>query len=204
VLSLLKPRSYISGGFEVGGDVAIQFPKHQGIKCYAVVSGQCWLSVEGVPDAVLLTAGDCFLLPRGLPFCLATDLSLTPVDYRAFLPEKRNSDAAPHKEGGRYVVGGHFILTGSHAEFLLKSLPPIVHIRPGLSSVVPAGLSLEVEFSRRLSTPHDSERCVARLNPCPSFINTTQNSLPFRNRPINKSPNFLYAALDRSACAPFL
>jgi AraC-like DNA-binding protein len=113
----------------VGGDVAIQFPKHQGIKCYAVVSGQCWLTVEGVPDAVLLTAGDCFLLPRGLPFCLATDLSLTPVDYRAFLPEKRNSDAAPHKEGGRYVVGGHFILTGSHVEFLLKSLPPIVHIR---------------------------------------------------------------------------
>jgi hypothetical protein len=28
---------------------------------------------------------------------------------------------------------------------------------------------------------------VARLNPCPSFINTTQNSLPFRQQPINRS-----------------
>jgi AraC-like DNA-binding protein len=130
VLSLLKPQSYSSGGFEVGGDLAIQWPKHPGIKCYAIISGQCWLSVEGVPDPVLLTAGDCFLLPRGLPFCLATDLSLEPVDFRAFLTALKNGDAIPPNKGeGHYLVGGHFILTGSHADILLKSLPPIVHIR---------------------------------------------------------------------------
>jgi AraC-like DNA-binding protein len=130
VLSLLKLRSYISGGFEVGGDTAIQFPKHQGIKCYAVVSGQCWLSVEGVPDAVLLTTGDCFLLPRGLPFCLATDLSLPPVDFLTFLSARGSGGAVSDNEGGgHYIVGGHFVLTGSPADILLKSLPPIVHIR---------------------------------------------------------------------------
>jgi len=80
VLLLLKPRSYRAGGFDLGGDFAIQFPKHESIKCYAVVSGQCWLSVERVPDAVHLTAGDCFLLPRGLASCLASDLTLTPVN----------------------------------------------------------------------------------------------------------------------------
>jgi len=93
VSSLLKPRSYVSGGFEVGCDLAIQFPKHQGIKCYAVLSGQCWLSVEGVPDAVLLTAGDCFLLPRWLPFSLATDLSLTPVDFNTIRSARRSGGA---------------------------------------------------------------------------------------------------------------
>src|SRR3984885_4967906 len=130
VLSLLKPRSYISGGFEVAGDMAIQFPKHQGIKCYAVLSGQCWLSMESVPDAVLLTAGDCFLLPRGLPFCLTTDLSLTPVDFSTLLSARKNGDTvSQHEGGGRYIVGGHFLLTGSHAGMLLGSLPPIVHIR---------------------------------------------------------------------------
>ena len=61
--------------------MAIHFPKHQGIKCYAMLAGQCWLVVEGVPEPVLLHAGDCFLLPRGLPFRLATDLSLEPVHY---------------------------------------------------------------------------------------------------------------------------
>jgi AraC-like DNA-binding protein len=130
VLSLLKPRSYISGGFEVGGDMAIQFPKHQGIKCYAVLAGQCWLSVEGVPDAVLLRAGDCFLLPRGLPFCLATDLSLTPVDFQTLLAARRAGSAVSnHESGGRYIAGGHFLLSGRHADMLLGSLPPIVHIR---------------------------------------------------------------------------
>jgi AraC-like DNA-binding protein len=95
-----------------------------------VVSGQCWLSVEGVPDAVLLTAGDCFLLPRGLPFCLATDLSLKPVDFRTFLLARKNGDTvSPNQSGGHYIVGGHFVLTGSHADILLNSLPPIVHIR---------------------------------------------------------------------------
>ncbi len=130
VLSLLKPRSYVSGGFEVDGDMAIQFPRHQGIKCYAVLAGQCWLSVEGVPDAVLLTAGDCFLLPRGLPFCLATDLSLTPVDFQTLLATRRaGSTVSSHESGGRYIAGGHFLLSGSHADMLLGSLPPIVHIR---------------------------------------------------------------------------
>ena len=84
VLSLLKPCNYRAGGFDLGGDFAMEFPRHESIKCYAVVSGQCWLSVEGVPEAVRLTAGDCFLLPRGLLSCLASDLTLTAVDAHTF------------------------------------------------------------------------------------------------------------------------
>jgi AraC-like DNA-binding protein len=130
VLSLLKPRSYSAGGFDVGGELSIQFPQHQGIKCYAVVSGQCWLSVEGVPDAVRLETGDCFLLPTGRPFCLATDLSLTPVDFRTLLSGKRDGGIASWNGGGDcFIVGGHFILDGKQAGVLLGVLPPIVHLR---------------------------------------------------------------------------
>ena len=130
VLSLLKPRSYSCGGFDVGGELSIQFPQHEGIKCYAVVSGQGWLSVEGVPEAVRLTAGDCFLLPRGRPFRLATDLALTPIDYRTILSTRRDGGIASYNGGGDcFIVGGHFLLTGNHARILLGVLPPIVHIR---------------------------------------------------------------------------
>jgi AraC-like DNA-binding protein len=130
VLSMLKPQSYVSGGFGVQGGMSIQFPKHQGIKCYAVISGRCWLAVEGVPDAVMLTAGDCFLLPRGRPFCLATDLSLPRVDISSILAARGAGEAVFNDEAGeQYIVGGHFILTGVHADILLSSLPPIVHIR---------------------------------------------------------------------------
>ncbi|MGA7929345.1 MAG: AraC family transcriptional regulator [Candidatus Sulfotelmatobacter sp.] len=130
VLLLLKPSTYRAGGFDLGGDFAIEFPKHESIKCYAVVSGQCWLSVEGVPEAVRLTAGDCFLLPRGLASCLASDLTLTPSDARTIFPFPLNGRIASCNGGGDcLLVGGNFVLTGKHAAILLAELPPIVHIR---------------------------------------------------------------------------
>jgi len=130
VLSLLKPRSYRAGGFDLGGDFAIEFPKHESIKCYAVVSGRCWLSVEGVPDAVRLTEGHCFLLPRGLASCVASDLTLTPTDARSIFPFPLNGRIASCNGGGDcLLVGGNFVLTGKPADILLAELPPIVHIR---------------------------------------------------------------------------
>jgi len=131
VLSLLKPRSYNCGGFDVGGDFAMRFPRHEGIKCYAVVSGECWLAVEGVPEALCLTAGDCFVLPRGWPFRLATDLGVTPLDAAAFFSAPRRNGGIVSVNGGGscFLVGGHFLLSGSHAGILLGALPPIVHIR---------------------------------------------------------------------------
>ena len=39
------------------------------------------------------------------------------------------SEAPGVTEGARYIAGGHFALTGGHAEMILHSLPPIVHIR---------------------------------------------------------------------------
>ena len=58
VLSLLKPRGYMFGGFEAGGDWSARFGQHEGIKRYAVTTGQGWLAVEGAPEAVRLTAGE--------------------------------------------------------------------------------------------------------------------------------------------------
>ncbi len=130
VLSLLKPRSYKAGGFDAGAEVCIRFPQHEGIKCYAAVSGECWLSVEGVPDPVRISAGDCFLLPRGRPFRLATDLSLPPIDAITLFQTRPNGGVASCNGGGMgFIVGGHFVLDGDHAGILLGMLPPIVHIR---------------------------------------------------------------------------
>ena len=130
VLSLLKPRGYKCGGFDVGGELAIQFPQNEGIKCYAVVSGSGWLSVEGVPDPVRLTTGDCFLLPHGRPFRLATDLTLTPVNFHVLLSAKQNGSIVSRNGGGGcFIVGGHFTFSGDHGGILLGVLPPIVHIR---------------------------------------------------------------------------
>ena len=120
VLSLLKPRNTMCGGFDVGGEWSLQFPQHEGIKCYAVVSGQCWLSLEGVPDAVHLKSGDCFLLPLGRPFRLASDLALPPIDFKSMYSRPLNGGIATWNGGGDVSgVGGYFGLEGNHAGILL-------------------------------------------------------------------------------------
>lgn len=130
VLSLLKPRSYVSGGFDIAGDWSIQFPRHEGIKCYALVSGACWLTVEDVAEPVRLGPGDCFLLPTGRPFRLTTDLALRPTDARTMLSGPRTGGVRVVGGGGEvFVAGSHFLLDGDQARVLLSGLPPIVHIR---------------------------------------------------------------------------
>lgn len=134
VLSMLKPRTYMVGGFDVGGDWSIRFAQHEGVKCYAVLSGDCWLTVEGVDESVPMTTGDCFLMPLGRPFSMASDPVLTPVDAMPLIIAARKSGLpgtlAVLNGGGRCcIAGGHFAFEGNHAGILLSILPPVVHLR---------------------------------------------------------------------------
>lgn len=130
VLALLKPRSYVSAGFDAGGDWAVRYPPNIGIKCYSIVSGQCWLAVDGVADPALLKAGDCFLLPGGRPFVMASDLSLPPTDSAEIFAAPRVDGVIRHNGGGAcLMVGSRFSLEHSHASILLAMLPPVVHLR---------------------------------------------------------------------------
>lgn len=131
VLSLLKPRSYVSAGFDAGGDWSIQFASQQTfIKCYAVISGQAWLQVDGVPAPVLLKAGDSFVLPSGRPFKLASDLSLPSIEAGQIFPTARAGGIVTHNGGGGFfLVGSRFAVTGDHVAMLLTMLPAIVHLQ---------------------------------------------------------------------------
>jgi AraC-like DNA-binding protein len=129
VLSLLKPRSYMAGGFDAAGDWALQFHRPEGIKCYAVVNGECWLAVEDVEEPVHLKAGDCFLLPRGRAFRIASDLTLPPVNALDLLHRRRVGGIGIINDGGScMIVGGHFVFSGKHTNILLEALPPIAHV----------------------------------------------------------------------------
>jgi len=129
MLSLLRVRSYMSGGFHAGGDWSLHFDPHEGIKFYAVISGKCWLSVDGEPYPVRVRSGDCFLLPRGRAFRMASDMSLTPLDAVTFLSTAQNGRINLYNGGGHFLsVCGHFVLAGDHADVLLGVLPSIVHI----------------------------------------------------------------------------
>jgi len=130
VLSLLKPQSHVSAGFDAGGDWAIAFPGNIGIKCYAVVSGGCVLVVEGVEEPVRLAAGDCFLLPSGRAFRIASDVAVKPVEASTVFPPPRAGGVVTYNGGGDvFLVGSRFTLSGAHAGILMGMMPPIVHIK---------------------------------------------------------------------------
>ena len=130
VLSLLKPQSNVSAGFDAGGDWSIEFPRNVGIKCYAVVSGECWLAVEGVPEPVHLTSGDCFLLPADGRSAWQAIWRSQPADARTVFPPARAGGIVTYNGGGDvFLVGSRFVLSGRHADILLKMMPPIIHIR---------------------------------------------------------------------------
>ncbi len=127
VLSLLKPRAYVTGGLSAGNPWSLQLPAYQGIKCYVIVAGECCLLVEGVEEPVRLRAGDCVLLPHGRPFVIASDLDLTPVEARTIVSsvERYRGVLAVTPGDDCFLLGSHFALEGD-ARFLLDVLPPIV------------------------------------------------------------------------------
>jgi AraC-like DNA-binding protein len=130
VISLLEPRNHLVGGFEAGGDWSIRFGAYQGIKCYAVTSGTCWLAVDGPGEPLLLKQGDCFLLPHGWPFTIASDPNLPPDDWRQyFIGSPDGTLAKLNDSHGVTVVGSHFQLAGPQVGMLLNMLPPIVHLQ---------------------------------------------------------------------------
>ena len=130
VLSLLKPRRPMCGGTDNGGEWSIQFGPHEGLKFYAIIAGACWLAVEGVAEPARISAGDGYLLPRGRPFRIASDLSLPPVDASTVYYPPMNGAIRTLNGGGDCLgVGCHFTFAGTHANILLGVLPPIVPIQ---------------------------------------------------------------------------
>ncbi|HEV7284870.1 MAG TPA: cupin domain-containing protein, partial [Kaistia sp.] len=144
VLSLMRPRNHMSAGFDAGGDWSIQFPdQRESIKCGAIVSGSCWLSVDGVADPARLEAGDSFLLPSGRPFRLSSDLALAPVGAASVFAHVPEGGIVTHQGGGDcLLVSSRFALAGNYASMLLGVLPPIVHLR---KETDPATLRWSVE-----------------------------------------------------------
>ena len=130
ILTLLKPKSYITAGFDAGGAWAVRFAGQSGrIKCYAITRGQCWLSVDGVPDPTRLHTGDCFVLPGGRGFTLASDIDVEPLSARDVFAGAHCGVVVVHQGGGDvFLTGSRFDVDARKAGALLGSLPPLIHI----------------------------------------------------------------------------
>ena len=129
VLTLLKPRRLKTGAVDVAGRLSIRMQAHDGLFCYAVIRGACWLALDGL-DPLRLTAGDCVVLPSGRPFRIGSDLEIEPIDAATYFAAQTNGCLATFNGGGGSLVyAGRFEFEKRHGGMLLSVLPPIVHIR---------------------------------------------------------------------------
>lgn len=132
MISLLRPQDCVAAGLDAGGDWSIQFGRHEGLKCNAVLKGSCWIAVEGVADPLQLEAGDCVILPQGRPFLLSARKARFGEDAAAIYAQVPHGSTAVYGGGGDFfMTGSRFLLCGPAAALLLDTLPPIVRVRPG-------------------------------------------------------------------------
>ena len=130
VLSLLKPNSYAFRGLDAGGEWSLEFRAEDGIKCYALNAGECWLELEGGAEPIRFATGDFVLLPKGKAFRLYTSSAAPRIDAETFLLSYPAGEVGVLNGGGGCSgVGGYFGFEGLHADVLLAMLPAIVHIR---------------------------------------------------------------------------
>lgn len=129
ILKLLEPRNLACGAVDVGPNVSVTSAAHEGVKCYAVMSGEGWLNVGGSPP-LHIAAGECLILPRGLPFRFATDLGAPPVDFVDLVGRRPDDLVLTVGGGGRCLIVSSFIrFECGPTDILLNVLPAIIHIR---------------------------------------------------------------------------
>lgn len=93
---------------------------------FAMLSrGNCWLSVEGNPEPVPLTGGDCFLVAKGTSIVLRDSLRTRPRSTFREIGAKANGNVVLHGGGGAPTT----IVCGS-LSFDRASLKPITQLLP--------------------------------------------------------------------------
>lgn len=130
ILSLLKPRSYITAGFDAGAPWSLNLDDLAGrIKCYAVLRGCCWLSFEDEGAPIKLVEDDCFVLPTGRAVCISSDPTVAPMRASEVLASNRDGETVIFNGGGDVLLAGsRFEVSGRHADVLLRTLPPVIHL----------------------------------------------------------------------------
>ena len=193
ILSLLKPTSYGFRGLDASGDWSLAYAADEGIKCFAITSGACWLVMDHDAAPLRLEVGDFVLLAGGPGFRLCSGLDVSPIDAFAFFPSVPAGEVAVLNGGGACIgVGGYFAFEGMHSEMLLAMLPPIVHIADQADK---DGLRLSIErLMRELRTPRPGSALMGEHLTQALLIEALRLHLVDQS---SRSAGWLFALADR-------
>jgi AraC-like DNA-binding protein len=161
ILALLQVRSGQSLRIAAGGAWALRFPEYDYLKFIAQVQGCQWISVDGSANAIRLDVGDCLVMHGGLPFVVASDLSVPVRDGVEHFTRHADPATGAVQWGGAeevVAVAGRFDIDPAQRELLAALLPPVLHIRS--ASVAAPALRMLLDMYRRQDGAAPGQRLV--------------------------------------------
>src|ERR1700688_3878858 len=129
-----------------------------------VSRGNCWLSVEGKPDPLPLTGGDCFLLAPGSTYALRDDPRTRARSFCEVAP--RNGGKVIHYGGGGVpttIISGWFRFGQVSCKPLRRLLPDLILIKADQARTLALHATLQLLASEMAEPAPGSEVMVNRL-----------------------------------------
>src|ERR1700722_8240008 len=133
---------------------------------FAMLSrGNCWLSVEGIPEPLPLTGGDCFLLARGTSIVLRDSPRTRPRWSFREIGVKANNNVAHYGGGGAptTIVCGSFSFDRASLRPITQLLPSFILIKADQKSTLALHTAMQALASEMAEQAPGSEVVASRL-----------------------------------------
>ncbi len=144
-------------------DESVSSPFH--FAHFGMVSrGNCWLSVEGIPDPIPLAGGDCFLLAPGSPYSLR-DNPRTRVRSFCEVAPRDGSQVISYGGGGARttIISGWFRFCAPSVKPLTRLLPPLILVKADQAQSLALHTTLNMLAAETAGSAPGSELVANRL-----------------------------------------
>jgi AraC-like DNA-binding protein len=126
--------------------------------------GNCWLSVEGIPDPIPLAGGDCFLLAPGSAYTLRDNPRTRARSFCEVAPRNR-SQVIEYGGGGTRttIISGWFRFGATSVKPLIRLLPPLILVKADQAQSLALHTTLSMLASETADSAPGSELVANRL-----------------------------------------
>src|SRR3984893_18202362 len=129
-----------------------------------VSRGNCWLSVEGMPDPIPLTGGDCFLLAPASQYALRDNPRTRARSFCEAAPEK-GSNVIHYGGGGvpTTIISGWFSFSQTSVKPLKRLLPELILVKADQAQTLALHATLQLLAAEMAEPAPGSDVMVNRL-----------------------------------------
>lgn len=129
-----------------------------------VSRGNCWLSLEGIPDPIPLTGGDCFLLAPRTSFILRDNPRTRPRSFCEVAP-KDSSNVIQYGGGGAptTIISGFFSFDRATLKSITQLLPSLILIKADQARTLALHTTLQLLAAEMAEQAPGSEVAANRL-----------------------------------------